>query len=364
MPTVADRFSPGPEGTAQSFAVMQAQALLAALDAGDGDGDPRDLPFEQVAGALMQHEQRWWQALAAPWDWGSGGPPALAVQERSITALALLGGDSPAKAWQVLRRVPELGDAPAERLSAIGSWVLALYPPGADLPPRIRPDLIGDWFVVTQLAADPGLARSLRTGLTDDQAARALALLARAADSIAAAAPLFSEFAAGGIRRIILAAAQAARTGRVGRHLLDAIIAGQLPSTSEWTLDRLDEIGRLIPEHMLLLTRVTIASLIVNAYRALAAGSPAAHQARLADALSNLGTHLDQAGSYQEMLATRTEAVAIFRELASADPELYQAEYQRLLGALRREYDQRGMSQEALTHDLPPRHGQLPGGAA
>jgi hypothetical protein len=119
---------------------------------------------------------------------------------------------------------------PPSACSAIAAWILALYPAGAGLAPRIRPDMIGDWFTITQLTADPDLARNLRTGLTDEQAARALALLARAADTVEPAGALFSEYAAGDARRILLAAVQATRSGSTGRRLLDAVIATQLAS--------------------------------------------------------------------------------------------------------------------------------------
>lgn len=273
VPAVPGRFPRGPAEMVTSFVVLQAQALLAVLGIGDEGRDPRDLSFEQVAGALISHEQRWWLAMAARWDWGAGDPPALEVQERCLTALALLGADDADEVAQVLRRVPEVADAPAERLSAIVSWALQLYPDGDNRAPRIRPDLIGDWFVVTRLAADPRLTRSLRIGLTDDQAARALVLLARAADTSEEAGRLFSEFAAGDIRRGILAAAQAARAGSAGRRLLDAVVAADLPQAGQWTPDQLAEITYLIPLHVLPRTQVALATLAVDAYRRLVAGT-------------------------------------------------------------------------------------------
>lgn len=48
--------------------------------------------------------------------------------------------------------------------------------------------------MVSELAASQDLARSLRAGMSDEQAARALAFLARAADRVEAASGLFKEF--------------------------------------------------------------------------------------------------------------------------------------------------------------------------
>jgi hypothetical protein len=324
-------FAQSPTGMPAPFVVMQAQALLAVLGAGAEGRDPRYLSFAQVAGALMDHEQRWWRAMAARWDWGGSGPPTLAVQERCLTALVLIGANGVAQTTQVLRRVPELSDATAERVSAITSWVLALYPTGDSWGLRIRPDLIGDWFVVTRLAADPDLTRSLRVGLTDGQSARALALLARAADNSEEAGRLFSEFVAGDIRRNILAAAQAASVGRVGRRLLDAVIAAELPEAGQWTPDQIAEITDLIPEHLLMQTHVVLATLAVNAYRRLAADDSAAHQADLARALANLDDRLHMVLRYRGALQAAEEAVALYRQVAADNPAAHQA---ALAGAL------------------------------
>ena len=194
-PALPDRFRADPAGAAQPMLVLQAQALLAVLGA-DGHPDPRELPFAQLAEDLMKHERRRWRATAATWEWGSGGTLPEALQERSIAAFALLGSTSDAEAEQILGRVPELRDADAERLSAIASWISALYPPGPSGAPRIRPDMIGEWFVVSQLTAHPALAQSLRNGLTEAQAARALGFLARAADRMESASHLFDELGA------------------------------------------------------------------------------------------------------------------------------------------------------------------------
>jgi hypothetical protein len=120
------------------------------------------LSFGQVAGALMRHEKRRWAAMAAARNWGTGGPLPDALLEGSVTALALLGFDDDGEAEQVLRKIAELRDATAERLAAVTAFVVALCPPGPDGAPRIRPAMIGEWFVVSQLTAPrarPGPAR-------------------------------------------------------------------------------------------------------------------------------------------------------------------------------------------------------------
>ena len=309
----------------QPILVLQAQALLAVVGTGDAEGDPRKLSFGQVADALMQHEKRRWAATAATWHWGVGGPLSEALQERSIAALVLLDPDSNSEAEQILRRIPELRDATAERLAATAYWIRALYPPGPAGASRIRPDMIGEWFVVSQLTAYPAFAQSLRDGLTDRQAARALSFLASAADRMESASSPFADFASGDLRRTILAAAHAAMTGQVGRRLLDTVVAGQIHSVNEWTIDQLTDLDRLIPGNALLLTHVAIADLTVQLYRALAEDNPAVQQAGLAQALANLGIGLERVGRYQDGLAAVEEAVARYRALAEDNPAVQQA---------------------------------------
>ena len=315
----------------QPILVLQAQALLAVLGTGDDELDPRKLSFGQVADGLMEHEKRRWTAMAATWNWGGGDAPSRTLQERSIAALVLLGPDGNDEAEQVLRRIRELRDAAAERLAAVAAWVSALYPLGPGGTPSIRPDMIGEWFVVRQLTAHRAFAQSLRDGLTDRQAARALSFLASAADRIEPASNLFGEFASGSLRRTILAATHAAMTCQVGRQLLDPVIAGQIRSVDEWTLDQLSDLDRLIPDHVLLLTHVAIADLTVRLWRPEQRDNPAAHQADLAGALGNLGIRLYWVGRYQDALAAAEEAVPIYRALAKDNPAAHQADLARAL---------------------------------
>jgi tetratricopeptide (TPR) repeat protein len=313
-----------------------------------------------------------------------------------VAALALLGADTETEAAEIVQRVPELRDAPAERVAAVVSWAAGLYPGGSGVAPLIRPALIGEWFVVSELTADPDLARSVRAGMSQEQAARALGFLARAADHLETASGLFEEFAGGDLNRLVLAAVLAARTGEAGRRLLDPAIAAQIAAADDWALEQLTGLQETVPSYLLLHTHATIAQLIVTARRALAAEDPAhqpalanalddlgvwlgrvgryrealeageeaialyrplaadnpAHQPDLADALVNLGAGLDQVGRSAEALAARTEAVQVYRDLAAADPGLYRDVYQQRLRALRQELDQKGMHDKAMTLGL------------
>jgi tetratricopeptide (TPR) repeat protein len=327
--------------------VLLAQALLAVLGAADGAADPRGLSFGQVAGALMRHEKRRWAAIAAARNWGTAGPLPDALLEGSVTALALLGFDDDREAEQVLRKIAELRDATAERLAAVTAFVVALYPPGPDGAPRIRPGMIGEWFIVSQLTARPALARALLDGLSDRQAARALSFLAGAADRMEPAARLFGEFAAG-TRHRILAAAHAALAGHAGRQLLDAVIAEQVRASDEWTIEQLTDLDRVIPGHVLLLTHVAIADRTVRLWRPLAEDGSAIQRAGLARALRSLSATLDRVGRYPQALAADEEAVALYRDLARDNRAVHQPELARAVSNLGAGLDRVGRYPQAL----------------
>jgi tetratricopeptide (TPR) repeat protein len=346
VPALPASFRAGEVDAAQPMLVLLAQALLAVLDHAGG-GDPRDLSSGQVAQALMKHEAHRWRSMSATWEWGSGGPLPEALQERSIAAFALLGPADQTEAEEIIRRIPELRDAPAERLFAVAAWVAALYPARGN-GPLIRPDMIGEWFVVSQLSAHPVLARSLRVGLTDAQAARALSFLARAADRIDQASKLFADFAAGDVRRQVLAAAEAALTGDAGRRLLDAVVARHIMSSHEWTIDQLIDLNRLIPEHVLQQTRVAIVELIVSLYRAMAAEDPVIHQASLANVLQAFGSGLAQVGRYQDAVAATEEAITLYRGLAADNPTFDRTDLAPALTDLGRRLAQVGRYQDAV----------------
>ncbi len=211
-PAVPEVLPAGWASRAEPFVMIQARALLAVLgQRQDDQTDPLRLSFGPVAEGLLGYERRRWQPEATAWGLSGPGAATLAavetLQARSIAALALLGDDGDAAAEAVLRRVPQLRDQPVMRLYAITAAVRTLYPAGADRAPRIRPDVIGEWFVVGQLTQNPALAAALRADLSDEQAVRALGLLARAADWI--------EDARAAVRRVRGRGRAAAGAGRI-----------------------------------------------------------------------------------------------------------------------------------------------------
>ncbi len=315
--TPAGPVPPWPDrGAAEPFGGIVARALLLVLDAARGEAcpgpperDPRAISRAGLAARLIRHEQDRWSA-ATEWDWGDRDPPSRALRDRVMAALTLLGADSEATARSVLRMVPMPRDAPAGLRGAIASWTASLYPPGARI--GISPHLVGEWFVVRQLAGSPLLERSLRAELTQEQRTRALGVLGRAARHVRGADRLFAEFAAGDADSLAIAITQAAGAGAGGR--VDALIAGQVrspraPAPGGWDPVQLARFGAMAAM-TLPRTRVAVAVARVAHYRALAARS-AVYWFGLAEALRELDASLVALGHHWRAWDARREALTL-----------------------------------------------------
>ena len=110
----------------------------------------------------------------------------------AIAALVLSSPGDQAQAVAALRRVPDQAHASAERLGNIARWAAGLYPADPTWPVWIKPDMLAEWFVVTQLSQIPALAPP--PGELDfRQAAAMLMLLARADDDTPAVVGVFAD---------------------------------------------------------------------------------------------------------------------------------------------------------------------------
>lgn len=214
---------------AEPILTLHAQALLAVLDSeGSRPFRPRaeGLPFDRVAAALFAHAQRRWQASAQRPQFGLTDLTSP-VQQQAIAALLLASPADQAQAAALLRSVPELAMASAERLANIARWAAHLYPGDPPWPLQIKPDMLAEWFAVTQMTQTPDLAGVLRA-LTSAPEDSLLVLLAHASDHIDQAVQLFASVVAADVARLAVAGVTAALTA----------------STSQWRLD--DELARLI----------------------------------------------------------------------------------------------------------------------
>jgi tetratricopeptide (TPR) repeat protein len=302
------------QATDEPILTLQAQALLVVLDSERGHPlrlRTQTLPFDQVAAALLAHEQRRWREAAAQPQWGLTDLTA-AVQDRAVAALLLAGAGDESHAAAALRWVPDLADASEERLAKIARWAFYLYPPDPAGAIQIRPDMLAEWFLVTQLTRTPELSGHL-SHLTRTQTHTLLITLARASDHMPSAPRLYRDVIAADVAALLIAGVAAALTAQAGQPLLDAVLAS-LVSKARWTADELTELDRQRPADLLPRTSEAIGAAQVQLLRESGTAED------LARALRSHGLSLRFLGRYQEALAVDDEALGLYRDLAAASP--------------------------------------------
>ena len=290
---------------------IQAQALLAVLES-ERHRPPylatQALPFNQVAEALFAHEQRHWQQVAKQPEWGLTDL-TVPAQERVIAALMLSGAAGEPEAVAALRALPDLIDATAERIARIARWAFHLYPPG---PIQIKPDMLAEWFLITQLTSAPGLASHLNN-IARSHIPALLVLLAHASDHMHAAIPLYANLIRTDPVGLMAAGAHAALTARTARRRLDAALAALIAAT-QWSPDALASLDQHLPEGALPRTQAAVNAVAVKHARETGTSED------LARALYNYGVSLRDLGRDQDGLAASKEAATLLRDLAAANP--------------------------------------------
>ncbi len=324
--------------TGELVLTVQAQALLAVLETErrrPQNLDVQALPFDQVAEALFAHEQRRWQQVAQQPGWGLAALTAPA-QQRAIAALMLAGAAGEPEAVIALRAVPDLADASAERLACIARWAFHLYPPG---PVRIQPDMLGEWFLVTQLTSAPGLASHLND-LTGPHILALLKVLAHASDHMPGAVPLYAGLIQADPASLAAAGSDAALTASSAQPLLDGALAAVVTGT-RWDPDVLAELDRHLSEGTLPRTRAAVSAVTVNLTR------ETGTRKDLARVLLSHGARLTDLGQHREALGIKEEAVALYQDLAAASPA-HQPGLARALTSCGASFRELGRHREAL----------------
>jgi hypothetical protein len=326
---------------AEPILALHAQALLAVLDSeGSRPMTPsaEGLPFDRVAAALFTHEQHRWQTSARQPEFGLTDLTSP-IQAHAIAALLLASPTSQEQAVAVLRHVPELATAPAERRANIARWAAYLYPGDPQWPIQLKPDMLTEWFVVTQLIQTPELADLLPV-MTSIQQVALLVLLAHASDHMSEAVQFFAAIVAADTTRLTEAGVAAALTASTGRSRLDDALADVIGGAS-WSGDALDLVESQLTDR-LPRTRVAVSEARVQIAR------KDDNAFRLALALDSLGNRLDEVGRDQEALAATEEAVSLWRPIARGNPA-HQPALALVLNSLGVHLIRVGRDQEALT---------------
>jgi predicted secreted protein len=342
---------------------LHAEALVAVLGgprSGDGCRD--------VLAEVLGHESRYWRGCARragvrlPADVGR----ADALLAELVGVAALLGADDDDEVEGIVRRVPGLARADAATVCGLAGWLRDLYPPDASIGRTgrlgtLQPDLLAEHLVVHVLTGWTGAQRAvIFTGLSPDQAVRALTVLGRAATDRPTVARLIDGVLAADL--VVMARAVL----HVARQFpgLFVVRLARLLATADADVDVLrglvDEVPypslELHPVALVLTTRITaegnaasaseragwltwhalvlaeagrraealaVSQDAVDLYRELAATSSDAYLPDLAASMNNHALRLAEAGQRTEALAVSQEAVDLCRELAATNRDAH-----------------------------------------
>jgi hypothetical protein len=204
-------------------------------------------PFDRVAAALFAHERHRWQASARQPEFGLTDLTAP-VQAHAVAALLLARPADQEQAAALLRRVPELATASAERRANIAWWAAYLYPDDPSWPIQVKPDMLAEWFVVGELTQTPELV-DLVQAMTPAQKATMLLLLAHASDQVPQAVQLFADIVTADVSRLAEAGVAAAVTATSGQRRLDGELASLIQHAS-WSTDALRRVENQLTGHL------------------------------------------------------------------------------------------------------------------
>ncbi len=329
--------------------VMHAAALLAVLDCQDQHpaGLVRVVANRDVLDDLLAREKAFWlgAARAVQMTGPDGIDSVTAAQAVAVACLFTVTDEG--QAQHVLGRVPGLADVSGGRRRKIAHWLRQLYPPDMpDLPAAapgwwgsLQPDLLAERHVAGQLSADHDLAAGCLHDLGNDQARKALTILARACAHDRRAAAVLASALQADLEALGVPAVEAAvQTGGP----LGQILAGVLSETIA-PLELLIAIEQAIPNPTLVLAAAD-ALVTEQIVSSLPDGTSPAERARWADVLS---VRLSQAGRTEEALSPAERAAAIYRELAAADPVRYRPELAAALANLGVRFNRLGQPADA-----------------
>ncbi|GAA4674803.1 tetratricopeptide repeat protein [Phytohabitans rumicis] len=160
---------------------LQLAALVALLSdqpapAGAPDGEEPSVA-KAATDLLDQHEARYWDRLASQ----RGLRLAMETLQIAVAASCLVPVADLHAAVALLARVPVLDGLDPDRRIAVATWLRDLYPGGEWWWGSLQPDLLAEHLVAKVVLDHPGLLPALLASADEDQAKRALTVLAAAA---------------------------------------------------------------------------------------------------------------------------------------------------------------------------------------
>lgn len=294
--------------------VIHAAALLAVLDHSRGSGGDTPRSAAEVLDGLLDHEGRYWVQSAA----ARGLDLDVAVQRLAVAVGCLIGADSEAAAADLMRRVPDLADS-GERRGRVARWLHDLYPEilPSDAGTRewigpLRPDLVAERLILTELNRRPELIPGLFTALNSDQAVHALTVLARAEVRAPSEPSLIRTALAADLERLAVPTMSVAITIHL---VLGDLLAEALPRQPV-SVGTLEQLASMTPYPSIVLAPVAAIVLRLLADQSTDIGKRAGW-------LLDLGRRLADLGRPEEALTVLEETVSINRRQVETNMELF-----------------------------------------
>jgi hypothetical protein len=252
----------------------------------------------------------------------------------AVTLATLAGGagDEDGLA-SIVARAPELGQAEASTVGAIGRLLARLYPDASSLG-ALRPDLLGEQLVAEELQRSAGLLDAAFAGTPTTQHKNGLRVLTRLAMRRPEEAALLDRALACHGER--LAETVVAVGLELGGTILERVVAGLRTADEPERL----ALARALQPHLPWPTTVArelnaeVEATLLARQRIVAAGNGERARADLARLLSNFGIRLSELNRREGALAAEEEAVTLYRVLADARPETFAPELARSLSNL------------------------------
>ena len=325
--------------------------------------DDHDLPDSKAAllERLLVHEQHYWCVSAQQLD------VDVTLQRRIVALATLTAADDEQHASDLLRLIPDLVDASAERRGALARWTHSLYPSGESYWNPLEPDLLGEHLVAMTYTDEPAVLAGVLD--TDDAAAviRPLDVYTRATVERPELRTTVATILSDNLKPLCdLAITQATSTTDLATLLSEGTVASALeraisvipinPTVLPTVLNSLPSQPSLTLGPLAL----SLAAQFLPHARDLAATGPQQHEPILGTALNVHSARLSWLGRREDALAAVDEAVTIYRRLADARPDAFLSDLAmslnnqaNMLGYLGRHEDALAAIDDALQLVLP-----------
>ncbi|KAF2781795.1 tetratricopeptide repeat protein [Streptomyces sp. OM5714] len=263
-------------------------------------------PVETAAGApvertLVMHERKFWQATAGSEEFGLGLSDR--TLRRAVAVAALCGATDQDEAIRVIGSLPDVG---AGKAANTAEWFAWLYPPGqGDYWGPLQPDRIAEYHAAEAVTSGGLVLPDVLAAASPAQQARAVTTLTRA----------------------VVAHNNARRTAN-GEQVL-AVLGTALDTVTIHTEALRSAVAALPrPSRAVSGLALRLTQDLVNRYERSTARLPevpdpeqaASDAGELAEALSELGVLMAEAGRPEEALSANRRAVGLYEGIAAASP--------------------------------------------